>query len=101
MLSQMEFGDAQMALLVLTALVAFAVDLHGHVKRGSYLGAGLNALLICIYHLAIYKVARNVTMADVLAYLAGWQLGVMSSLTFYKFVWRRSARTVNSRKKLA
>lgn len=96
MLSQMKFGDFQLALLVLTALVAFAIDLHGNVKRGSYLGASLNALMVCIYHLALFKIARNVMPADVLAYLTGWPLGVIASTAFYKVFWRKSPKPVAS-----
>lgn len=92
----MKFGNFQLSLLALTALVACAIELHRAIKGNSYLGASLNALMVCIYHLALYKVARNVMPADVLAYLTGWPLGVMASTAFYKVFWRKSLKPVAS-----
>ncbi|MEW6169335.1 MAG: hypothetical protein AB1651_16825 [Pseudomonadota bacterium] len=60
------------------------------VNNGRYVAAFINSLAIGAAHLALYKLAPDATGAEIVAYLFGGPIGIVSAMYVFRRLHRRS-----------
>lgn len=79
----------ELLLFASTFLSVFALGFQSlNVNNGHYTAAFFTSFLIGTANLALYKVAPNATGTQVIAYLAGGPIGIVSAMKFHH--WFRS-----------
>lgn len=68
-----------------TFVAVFALGLQSlNVNQGHYLAAAATSLAIGAGHIALYKFMPGANVVDIIAYLAGGVIGIVSSMWFHR-----------------
>jgi hypothetical protein len=74
-------------LLLSTYFLVMALGLQSQfVNNGHYMGAFMNSFMIGAGNLVLFKLAPNASPIEMIAFLSGGPLGIISSMWVYRLI---------------
>lgn len=81
---------SELLLFVSTFALVFALGLQSQVVRdGNHWVAFINSFFIGAANLVLFKLAPNASTPEIIAYLCGGPVGIVSSMWFHRAVFKK------------